>query len=276
MEAELLRGRSASVAGIAYPGPIDADGNVHSTPTVLGSRGRKTAILAKLQRLWPSMRIVLMNDVTAAGFYHRRHPRDTFCIVTVSSGVGNKIFVNGQPIVGNSGFGGEIGHVRVDSADDAAVCDCGGTGHLGAIASGRGALLAARKKAYGDPAAFRRSSLGEHVHGDPERIDNELIVAAFHATDAWTVGVITECLTPLAQVLATLHTALGIERFVLIGGFALALGESYRVRLAEVARQSCWDLGQDWNQMIVLAHSDDRAGLVGAGRSAFGECQRSM
>jgi C7-cyclitol 7-kinase len=45
--------------------------------------------------------------------------------------------------------------------------------------------------------------------------------------------------------LATIHVALGIERFVIIGGFALALGEGYRRQLVRAAQDSYWRLGQN-------------------------------
>jgi len=54
-----------------------------------------------------------------------------------------------------------------------------------------------------------------------------------------------------------------------IPGFALALGEGYRQQLVAAARDSCWRLGQDWENMIVLGDADDTAGLFGAGRCAL-------
>jgi glucokinase len=69
--------------------------------------------------------------------------------------------------------------------------------------------------------------------------------------------------------LAGIHVALGIERFVIVGGFALALGEGYRQQLVRAAQDSCWNLGQDWGTMIALGEADDTAGLLGAGRCAL-------
>jgi predicted NBD/HSP70 family sugar kinase len=138
MATALVGHESPEVLAVAFPGPIDADGNALTAPTLWGD-GDKQPFPARreLERLWPSSRVFVVNDVTAAGYRYVRDPADDFCIVTVSSGIGLKIFVAGRPVVGAAGRGGEIGHLRVDFAPTAPVCDCGGQGDLGAIASAR-------------------------------------------------------------------------------------------------------------------------------------------
>ncbi|MGD9723373.1 MAG: ROK family protein [Pirellulales bacterium] len=267
---ELLGAEMPDLVGFAFPGPIDPQGNVLSVPTVFGSRAEAPRPIGReLAARWPGVEIVLMNDVTAAGYYYLQRPDESFCITTVSSGVGNKVFVDGRPIVGPGGRGGEIGHIVVDPSPDAPLCDCGGRGHLGGIASGRGALDAVRRAAARDAAGFRGSALVASTGGSADRITNEAIVAAFHAGDAWVIGHISRVTAHLARVLASIHNAIGIERFVIMGGFALALGEGYRKLLADLCSQSTWNLGQDWQQMVELAAGGEHAGLNGAGRAAM-------
>jgi glucokinase len=208
----------------------------------------------------------VVNDVTAAGYRYLSRPDDDLCMVTVSSGIGHKVFLHGRPVLGPHGRGGEIGHVRVDFSDDAPICDCGGRGHLGAVASGRGSRFQVSRLAALAPAAFARSQLGRQVGAHVDRVDNAAIVQAFHREDPWTVGLLRRMAQPLGQVLATVHATLGIERFVIVGGFALALGPAYRVLLAEAAASCCWALGGNWDEMIELGQADDDAGLIGAGR----------
>lgn len=267
----LLCGADApSIMGCAFPGPIDPEGNVLSVPTVFGrsSRGPRP-IGREFSARWPRTEIILLNDVTAAGYYYLQHPRESFCVTTVSSGIGNKIFIDGVPIVGPVGRGGEIGHVVVDPSPDAAPCDCGGRGHLGGIASGRGALAAFVRAARSDQDGFSRSWLGKSGVDDVDQLTTEHIVAAYHAGDAWASSQLQRVTEPLARVLATIHGAIGIERFVMIGGFALALGDRYIELLAELCSQNCWNLGQYWKQMLELGTAGDRAGLVGAGHAAM-------
>ena len=66
---------------------------------------------------------------------------------------------------------------------------------------------------------------------------------------------------------------MGIERFVIFGGFGTALGEKYRKLLVASAQRDCWSSGQDWDQMIELGAADDDSGLLGAGRFAHEFCK---
>jgi len=266
----LLGDEQPDLVGFAFPGPIDPAGNVLSVPTVFGDRSREPLPIGPvLDGLWPDAEIALMNDVTAAGFYYLREHDETYCLTTVSSGIGNKIFVRGRVVVGPGGRGGEIGHIVVDPSPDAPQCDCGGRGHLGGIASGRGTLDAMKKAAVTDPAGFKASRLATRAENTADKITNEAIVEAFQAGDPWVTERVRTVTAHLARVLATIHNAIGIERFVMMGGFALALGEGYRQLLAELCSKSCWDLGQDWNKMIELGTAGDLAGLIGAGRAAM-------
>ena len=264
---QLLGHALPEVVCMAFPGPIDPSGHVLAAPTVWGDRCRDSVAIDKaLRALWPAAQITVVNDVTAAGYRYMSRLDDDFCIVTVSSGIGHKVFLHGRPVIGPAGRGGEIGHVQVDFADDAPLCDCGGRGHLGAVASGRGSWFQASRLAALAPAEFARSQLGREVDGCLDQVDNTAIVKAFHHDDAWTARLVRCMARPLGQVLATIHLTLGIERFVIVGGFALALGPAYRALLVEAATSCCWSLSGHWDEMIELGEADDDAGLIGAAR----------
>jgi glucokinase len=124
------------------------------------------------------------------------------------------------------------------------------------------------RTAKADVAAFRRGRAGALCDGDPDRLDTTILVQAFAAGDAWTRRVIGETTNCLGQALAALHLGVGIESFIIIGGFAQALGENYRLMLAEGAGAASWNVGQDWGVMIRLGASEDGDALIGAGRYA--------
>lgn len=267
--ASTLKGRTPNHVAMAFAGPINAQGHVFAAPTVWGQAlARPIDLRLMLQEIWSIERITVINDVTAAGYRFLRHANDDLVAITVGSGIGNKTFLDGRPRTGPNGRGGEIGHIQVDSSADAPICECGGRGHLGGIASGRGTLRIMKRAAQAAPDDFRKSLLGRYVGGRPNQIDNEQIVRAFHSGDDWTQSVVQTTVTPFAQVLATIHLNLGIERFVIYGGFGLAMGEPYRKMLVAAAKDACWNVGHDWNEMIHLGSTDDDSGLVGAGRAA--------
>lgn len=265
LSVKVLGREKPDVVSIAFPGPIDSRGNALGAPTIWREAPDEPINLIRdMHFQWSDADIYVLNDVSAAGYRYIKNCNVDFCIITVSSGIGNKIFVNGKPITGIRGRGGEIGHLRVDFSEEAPVCDCGGIGHLGAVASGRGVLNLARRMATNKN--FSTSFLAGNGDYDSENLTTADLVQAFHQNDPWTIGVIRKAVEPLARTLAGIHSSLGIERFIIIGGFALALGEPYRIELIRSAEQLCWQIGQDWDTMIEMGHGDDLSGLIGAGR----------
>lgn len=262
----VLNNGQADNITIAFAGPVDESGGILAAPTIFGDECPSKQLKPRLKRIWPGSSISILNDVTAAGYRYLRDPCDDLCIVTVSSGIGNKIFVAGKPLVGAKSAGGEIGHLRVDFTENAHRCDCGGIGHLGSIASGRGAVRTAVKIAQVDPKAFLDSIVSEAVGGNPKAMTSRALVAGFKSGDGWATKIIEQTAAPLARILAGIHLSIGIQRFVIYGGFGLALGEKYRQMLSRFATESCWQSEQDFESLIELGFPDDHSGLIGAGR----------
>jgi glucokinase len=269
----VLNGATPDLVVVAFPGPVDPLGNPLAAPTIWGSAQDDTLpVKDLLQACWPDTPLLVLNDVTAAGFRYLSHPSESLCIVTVSSGIGHKVFAEGKPVVGPGGRGGEIGHLQVDFSPDAPLCDCGHRGHLGAVASGRASRYQVLRLAQEDPIGFERSMLAAQAGHSPAAVQNEQLVAAFHQRDPWTERVIGRMAEALGFALAAIHLTVGVERFVLIGGFALALGARYGAQTAAAAARCGWDLGLDWNSAVELGQPDDDAGLLGAGHFAAAQC----
>ncbi|HET6763335.1 MAG TPA: ROK family protein, partial [Longimicrobiaceae bacterium] len=268
LAAELCGGRPAGPVVVGFAGPVDGHGTVLAAPTVWGGDASAFPLGGALQARWPQARVRVVNDVTAAGYRYLRGPGDDLVVVTVSSGIGHKVFVDGRPVVGRAGRGGEIGHLRMCDAADAPLCECGGRGHLGALGSGRATPWQVRRLAREDPVGFFDSALCAPSAGDPRRVDNPMLIAAFREGDDWAARVVERMARPLGQALAAIHQAVGSERFVLVGGFALALGPAYASRVARSAADACWCLGMDWDSAVELGEPDDDAGLIGGGRLA--------
>jgi glucokinase len=189
------------------------------------------------------------------------------CILTISSGIGHKIFVDGAPVVGPEGRGGEIGHLRVDFSVDAPICECGGQGHLGAVASGRAVGFHMHRTAKSLPPGLRDSPLARWLEHDAisDQMNQEL-VAHWRNNDALAHRVVTALAEPLGRALAALHLSVGAQRFVLMGGFALALGEPYRQLLADAAAKASPVSPSEWLSWLELGFADDDSGLLGLGK----------
>jgi predicted NBD/HSP70 family sugar kinase len=256
-------------AVVGFPGPMTDDGTVLAAPTLWPRRTVDPFPLRDLlAAVWRERTVTVINDVTAAAHAYAAPGRSTFCVLSVSSGIGHKVFVDGRPLTGPFGRGGEVGHVVVDRSEDAAECECGERGHLGALASGRGMREAARRRAREEPAPFAASKLGRRSGGDPDAVSAELLAACFRDRDPWSTGIVRAGAAHLGWVLALIHGVVGIEDFVIIGGFANALGPGFCAELGRAAARSCWSLGADWSRMVELGRLGDDAGLIGAGKLA--------
>ena len=73
---------------------------------------------------------------------------------------------------------------------------------------------------------------------------------------------------PLGRALAGLHLGIGVERFVVTGGFARALGPAYLALLVRAADAAAWEPGGERAWRFELGHEGDEDGLIGAGRLA--------
>lgn len=263
MAAELLgsgqaEAKHASAVGIAFPGPIDAAGCVQQAPTLWGASLEHPVPLADhVAEAFPNSTVRVVNDVTAAGYRYVSQHND-FCIVTVSSGIGCKVFQAGEVVVGREHRGGEIGHWRIDDSVNSTICECGGRGHLGAIASGRATPWQLEMLHQDSPELFVRSRLGLGA-------SNTELVEAFHDGDILARAVVLRGTQALGSALALLHLGMGIERFVIFGGFAQALGSEYINLLRHSAAENGWGNAAHWRERIAAGAVDGNSGLIGMG-----------
>jgi glucokinase len=255
---ELLGDAVPTAVVVGWPGPVTPFGVSLRSPTILGpTLDRPVDIGRRAARLWPAAQVVVMNDLTCAGYAYVGAGFRDFCIFTVGSGIANKIFSHGQPMLGPNGRGGEVGHLAAWRGSRWLPGLVEERIHLGDVASGRGTLQVAQLLAQREPATFRRSVLGQL----PVSFDNEALAEAFNLEDEFARRAIRLSAEALAHAIASVHVLVGCEQIFLTGGFAVALGEPYRRMLLDEAREFTWDLGQDWDAIIKLG--DDADGLRG-------------
>jgi C7-cyclitol 7-kinase len=236
---------------VAWPGPILA-GDALRSPTILGPlRDRRFDVRGAFEAWFPHARVHVMNDLTAAGYYFVGLGFTDFCVVTIGSGIGNKVFLGGEPQLGPHCHGGEIGHLKLTPQPGSPVA--ARVAEIGSMASGRGTLWL--EQAW-DGAAARQSAVPAECSAE--------FVTAFLAGETRAVAVVRAGAWPLAVALGALHLGIGLAQFVIIGGFAKALGERYRMLLAQLCRELTWDVGQDWDAMIIAGPSGVDEGLAGA------------
>jgi glucokinase len=128
----------AVAAGIGSIGPLDLAEGVVENPSNLPDTVDRIPLTGPLSKLLNTDRIYLHND-TAAGvigerFYNDRNP-DDMVYLTISSGIGAGVCVDGNVLSGWDGNAGEVGHMTVDPNGEMR-CGCGRDGHWEAYCSG--------------------------------------------------------------------------------------------------------------------------------------------
>jgi glucokinase len=210
--------------------------------------------------------VTIDNDGNAAALGESRFgaakgARD-FLMVTVGTGVGGGVFIDGQLYRGHRGLGGEIGHMVVDL--DGPDCPCGAKGHLEAFVA-RPAIIREGKAAA---ATYKGSGILRRAGDDPELITAELVVEAANAGDEAAAEIMGRVGYVLGEALVGLVNLLN-PQLVLIGG---GIGESCPL-IIERATQSISSeaLAGRRDVKVVLAELGNDAGVVGAAALAFDE-----
>lgn len=93
--------------------------------------------------------VALTNDANAAALgemtYGAARGMKNFIEITLGTGVGSGIVINGQMVYGSDGFAGELGHVTMVRGEEGRVCGCGRKGCLEAYCSATGVARTARQ-----------------------------------------------------------------------------------------------------------------------------------
>jgi len=138
--------------GIGAPGPIDPfSGTLYSPPNLLDMDG---VPLREIMRQRLGLPVYLANDANAAAvgeyLFGIHEQVRNMIYITVSTGVGGGIIIDGKLFVGARGMGGEVGHMTIEA--EGPRCNCGNVGCLEVLASGTaiaryGAALVAEGRA---------------------------------------------------------------------------------------------------------------------------------
>ncbi|MBS7323724.1 MAG: ROK family protein [Bacteroidaceae bacterium] len=114
----------------------------------------------------------LTNDANAAALgemtYGAARGMKNFIVITLGTGVGSGIVINGQLVYGHDGFAGELGHVTMVRGEEGRVCGCGRKGCLECYCSATGMARTAREMLANTD---RPSLLREKNPADIESLD---------------------------------------------------------------------------------------------------------
>jgi len=203
------------------------------------------------------------NDADAAAWAEYRYGAargsSLMLMITLGTGIGGGMVIDGRLQRGAHGVVGEWGHMRV--VPDGRLCACGNRGCWEQYASGNALGHTAREVAANSPAAA--AHLLDRVGGDPQRLTGEDIARAAAEGDPLAGELLAEVGTWLGQGIADLSAVLDPE-VVVIGGGVSVLGEVILGPARERLERTLPGRGFRPGPRVVAAELGARAGLVGA------------
>jgi glucokinase len=254
-------GRRLVGIGIGSPGPMQLpEGTLRNPPNLPGWDGFKlrqaieSALGAPIQIESDANLAALAEQKLGAG---KTHGINSLCVLTLGTGVGSGLILDGRIWHGATGMGGEAGHIVVQDAGGA-PCGCGGFGCLEQYASASAVLRMARER-MADVAPATAHEVALLARSGDSRA----------ATVFETVG------HALAIALTSLINTLNLPMYLLGGGVCEAWDllaptmfrelrqRSYIYRLTEpdVREPSCLERNKTY---ILGAQLGPAAGLLGA------------
>ena len=168
-------------------------------------------------------------------------------MLTLGTGVGGGLIMDGTPYRGATGSGAELGHIVLEL--DGPPCRCGGRGHLESFATGVAADRVARERLGPESNAHDLVLRGRA--GEPEAVEALAGIGRY-----------------VGAAIASFVNALEPELIVIGGGFGEAAGELLLGSAREVLAQDGLSPGRE-NVRILGAQLGTDAGVIGAGMVAF-------
>lgn len=236
--------------GVAFPGPVKDNIVLRAANLNLSNYD----IEDEFKVFFPELLIKSTNDANAAalGEYHLvgSNHKDA-CMITLGTGIGGGIIIDGKVIEGSFGFGGEIGHIPVSNPYNF-DCGCGSKGCIETVSSATG---------------LRNITLAQIDDKDTTLVKEELsakmIFDEAKAGDAFSIKIVDEWATYLADLCVIVSVTTNPSIFIIGGGVSHA-GEYLlnKVKDKFTSRAGFKDLDK---VKFTLASLGNDAGMLGAG-----------
>jgi len=237
--------RPSGRIGVCLPGFIQA-GVVRASPNF--PSWSEVPMASKLaDRL--GRPVSVLNDANAAalGAWSCRGEREDLVLLSLGTGVGGGVVIDGRLLLGSGGTGAELGHIHVGGER---ACGCGARGCLETWISTTGLLSAARQRGQ-------------------EAADGQDIVRRADAGERWAIEICDAAAGALGRGLVSLVNIFNPDTVLLTGGLARA---RHRFEPLALATLKAGAIGPSLEQVeLVWGPRSEEFSIIGACRSVQGE-----
>ena len=257
----LLEERNASLSGVeslgaVVPGSIDASGE-----TVLDAHNldfHDVPLRRLLQEQFPGIPVYIANDANGAALAELYKGAFVGCktgvLLTLGTGLGGGIILNGKMFNGGMNHGVELGHAYL--VDGGEPCTCGNHGCMEAYCAASALTREGRRAMQAHP----ESMLAEKTGSDPAKITPKLVTDCAKAGDPAATAVFDDYIEHLSSACASIYNILDPEVLALGGGLSAA-GPFLFDPLQDKVSKKCF---YSTRGKLVPAVLGNEAGMIGA------------
>lgn len=242
--------------GVAVPGPVK-DGNV------LGAQNIKwefVPLKSIFELLFPNVKIAILNDANAATLgewcYGAGKKATNMVMLTLGTGVGGGIIVNGKIIEGVNGSAGELGHIKIYPYNGRR-CTCGLEGCLETYTSAVGIVKTAKEEKEGKLT----------ILNNYEILASKIIFDSAKNGDSVSLKIVDKTAYYLAVGIASICDILNPESVVIGGGVSKA-GDFFLEKIKAYYEKLVFYSIRDTEIKLATLYND--AGIYGAFASVIG------
>lgn len=258
-------GKEGQIRGIGVGAPNGNyyTGEVSFAPNLAWAAGVAVPFAKKLSHYLDGIPVSLTNDANAAAMgemtYGAARGMKNFIMITLGTGVGSGIVVDGKVVYGHDGFAGELGHVAV-VRHNGRTCGCGKTGCLEAYCSAIGVAKTAREwlEASNEPSLLR----------EVENITSKDVYDAAREGDKLALSVFDYTGTLLGTTFADFIAFSAPEAIVLFGGLARSR-EFLEPAIVKAMNENVLKIWKDKVKIVFSSLKESDAAILGASALAW-------
>lgn len=251
--------------GIGAPNGNYYNGTVEKAPNIAWAHDTAVPLAQLFSDALGGIPVAITNDANAAAVgemtYGVARGMKNFIVITLGTGVGSGIVVNGQLVYGCDGFAGELGHVTMVRGKEGRLCGCGRTGCLEAYCSATGVARTAREllTKTNQPSLLREMN--------PDEITSLDVSIAAGKGDELAKNIYEFTGKMLGEACADFATFCSPEAFVFFGGMVKA-GDLIMNPIKEAYDRHVMPIFRGKAQFLVSSLDGASAAVLGA--SALG------
>jgi glucokinase len=244
--------------GVGSPGSVDLDGGTVKYPP--NFPGWTVVRLGEVLHNEFGLHVEVDNDANAAAVGEAKFGagmgHEDFIMVTLGTGVGGGLFLDGRIFRGPYGGAGELGHITIDY--NGPLCNCGNRGCVEAYVGAKYLTHRAIEKVRDNPG----SEILTLVKNDTTRIDPKIISLAAQKGDATATEIFAEAGTYLGVGLASVVNLLDVRLIIIGGGIARAGKPLFDAVRESVKRHVLKPMAEGLE--VLPAKLGNSAGILGA------------